>query len=211
MLRRVVPDPVQVQVILGSLLGDGRLEGTEGDRRLHIAHHRDRASTSGGSTNARCVRGARTSARGDRLEFRTIAHPVFDDLAPLFAGSDRRRARELLAPLGLAVWMTDVGRLRLRGRSVPTDAASRCAGCELGRDRLRDALRCGGDVSRGDPRWCDPRSDGWRFHGELVTQALDRAAVQLAGAGFADAILARLAQRQFMAVTARDDLTLASR
>ena len=65
------------------------------------------------------------TTRGDRLEFRTIAHPVFDDLAPLFAGTDRRRVRELLAPLGLAVWMTDVGRLRLRAEVfLPTQRAA---------------------------------------------------------------------------------------
>jgi hypothetical protein len=62
---------------------------------------------------------------GERLAFDTIAHPVFDDLAPLFAGSDRRRVRELLAPLGLAVWMTDVGRLRLRAEVfLPTQRAA---------------------------------------------------------------------------------------
>jgi hypothetical protein len=115
LLRRVVPDPVQVQVILGSLLGDGRLEGCEGERRLHIAHHRDRADYVWWKYERLGVFAARAPLlRRDRLEFRTIAHPVFDDLAPLFAGSDRRRVRELLAPLGLAVWMTDVGRLQLR-------------------------------------------------------------------------------------------------
>ena len=114
-LRRVVPDPVQVQVILGSLLGDGRLAGREGERRLHIAHHRDRAEYIWWKYERLGLFAAHApSPRGDLLEFRTIAHPVFDDLAPLFAGSDRRRARELLAPLGLAVWMTDVGRLHLR-------------------------------------------------------------------------------------------------
>ena len=110
-LRRVVPDPVQVQVILGSLLGDGRLEACEGGRRLLIAHHADRAEY--------------VWWKYDRLEFHTIAHPVFDDLAPLFAGSDRKRVRELLAPLGLAVWMTDVGRLRLRAEVfLPTQRAA---------------------------------------------------------------------------------------
>jgi len=114
-LRRVVPDPVQVQVILGSLLGDGRLEGSEGERRLRITHHCDRAEYVWWKYERLAAFAAHAPLlRGDRLEFHTIAHPVFDDLAPLFAGSDRRRVRELLAPLGLAVWMTDVGRLRLR-------------------------------------------------------------------------------------------------
>ena len=115
MLRRVVPDPVQVQVILGSLLGDGRLEGTEGDRRLRIAHHNVRAEYVWWKYERLGIFAAHTPVlRGEILELHTIAHPVFDDLAPLFAGHDRKRVRELLAPLGLAVWMTDVGRLRLR-------------------------------------------------------------------------------------------------
>ncbi len=48
--------------------------------------------------------------RDGRLSFTTIAHPVFDDLSTL----SRKRLVELIAPLGLAVWMTDVGRLELR-------------------------------------------------------------------------------------------------
>lgn len=124
-LRRVVPDPVQVQVILGSLLGDGRLEGSEGERRLRIVHHLDRAEYVWWKYERLGAFAAHAPLlRGDRLEFHTIAHPVFDDLTPLFAGSDRKRVRELLAPLGLAVWMTDVGRLRLRPEVfLPTQRA----------------------------------------------------------------------------------------
>jgi hypothetical protein len=125
-LRRVVPDPVQVQVILGSLLGDGRLEGRAGERRLRIAHHADRAEYVWWKYERLGVFAAHAPLlRGERLEFRTIAHPVFDDLAPLFAGPDRKRVRELLAPLGLAVWMTDLGRLRLRAEVfLPTQRAA---------------------------------------------------------------------------------------
>ncbi len=125
-LRRIVPDPVQVQVILGSLLGDGRLEDCEGGRRLRIAHHADRAEYVWWKYERLSAFAAHAPLlRGDRLEFHTIAHPVFDDIAPLFAGSDRRRVRELLAPLGLAVWMTDVGRLRLRAEVfLPTQRAA---------------------------------------------------------------------------------------
>lgn len=124
--RRVVPDPVQVQVILGSLLGDGRLEGCDGERRLYIAHHQDRADYVWWKYDRLGVFADHAPAlSGERLEFRTIAHPVFDDLAPLFAGTDRRRVRALLAPLGLAVWMTDVGRLRLRAEVfLPTQRAA---------------------------------------------------------------------------------------
>ncbi|MDQ6873187.1 MAG: hypothetical protein M3037_14480, partial [Gemmatimonadota bacterium] len=43
-LRRLSPDPVQFQVILGSLLGDARIIGGPFERRLHIAHARTRAS-----------------------------------------------------------------------------------------------------------------------------------------------------------------------
>jgi hypothetical protein len=120
-LRRVVPDPVQVQVILGSLLGDGRIEGRAGERRLHIAHHRDRAEYVWWKYERLGLFAAHAPAlAGDCLEFRTIAHPVFDDLAPLFAGTDRRRVCGLLA-----VWMTDVGRLRLRAEVfLPTQRAA---------------------------------------------------------------------------------------
>jgi len=125
-LRRVVPDPVQIQVILGSLLGDGRLEGCEGERRLRIAHHQGRAEYVWWKYERLGIFAAHAPLlRGDQLEFHTIAHPVFDDVAPLFAGSDRKRVRELLAPLGLAVWMTDVGRLRLRAEVfLPTQRAA---------------------------------------------------------------------------------------
>lgn len=120
MLRRVVPDPVQIQVILGSLLGDGRLEGDEGERRLRIAHNCARAEYVWWKYERLGVFAAHVPLlRGDQLEFHTITHPVFDDVAPLFAGSDRKRVRRLLAPLGLAVWMTDVGRLRLRAEVFP--------------------------------------------------------------------------------------------
>jgi hypothetical protein len=102
---------VQFQVILGSLLGDGRIVGGPFDRRLLIAHHRARASylwwkydRLGG------LAGEAPVERDGRLSFTTIAHPFFDDLATL----PRKRLVELLAPLGLAVWMTDVGRLELR-------------------------------------------------------------------------------------------------
>src|SRR5439155_23127009 len=46
----------------------------------------------------------------------------------------------------------------------------------------------------------------------LMAQVLDRAAVQLAGAGFADAhLLRRLAERERIPVVAREDLTLPRR
>lgn len=109
--RRLSPDPVQFQVILGSLLGDGRIVGGPFDRRLMIAHHRARAAylwwkydRLGG------LAGEPPAERDGRLSFTTIAHPFFDDLATL----PRKRLVDLLAPLGLAVWMTDVGRLELR-------------------------------------------------------------------------------------------------
>jgi len=125
-LRRIVPDPVQVQVILGSLLGDGRLDGAPGERLLRIVHHQERAEYVWWKyERLGCFAAHAPLLRGDVLEFHTIAHPVFDDLAPLFQAPGRRRVRELLAPLGLAVWMTDVGRLRLRAEVfLPTQRAA---------------------------------------------------------------------------------------
>jgi hypothetical protein len=110
-LRRLSPDPVQVQVILGSLLGDARIVGGPLERRLMMSHQLARASylwwkydRLGG------LAGDAPIERDGRLSFMTVAHPFFDDLATL----SRARLIELIAPLGLAVWMTDVGRLELR-------------------------------------------------------------------------------------------------
>ena len=59
------------------------------------------------------------------MSFTTIAHPLFDDLAVL----PRRRLVELIAPLGLAVWMTDLGRLELRPDAfLPTQRRLALAG-----------------------------------------------------------------------------------
>lgn len=110
-LRRLSPDPVQFQVILGSILGDGRIVGGPFERRLAIAHHRTRASYVWWKYDRlAALAGDAPAERDDRLSFTTIAHPLFDDLATL----SRKRLLELIAPLGLAVWMTDVGRLELR-------------------------------------------------------------------------------------------------
>jgi hypothetical protein len=106
-LRRLSPDPVQFQVIIGSLLGDARIVGGPFERRLSIAHHSARAAYVWWKYDRLGALAAEAPvARDGRLGFTTIAHPFFDDLATL----PRRRLVELIAPLGLAVWMTDVGR-----------------------------------------------------------------------------------------------------
>lgn len=116
--RRLVPDDAQVQIILGSLLGDARLEGPAGDRRMRVAHRVDRAAYVWWKYERLVTLAEIAPERsGGLIGFHTIAHPLFDDLAPLFASRRARRSRivrDLLAPLGLAVWMTDVGRLELR-------------------------------------------------------------------------------------------------
>ena len=125
--RRIVPDDAQVQIVLGSLLGDARIEGPAGARCIRIAHSVARADyvwwkyerlvQFADGAPARLGAGGMPARLGDRIGFRTIAHPLFDDLAPLFAahrGARSRVVRDLLAPLGLAVWMTDIGRLELR-------------------------------------------------------------------------------------------------
>jgi hypothetical protein len=110
-LRRLSPDPVQFQVILGSLLGDGRIVGGPFDRRLAIGHRIDRAPYVWWKYDRLGALAAEPPAERDgRLSFTSIAHPLFDDLSTL----SRKRLVELIAPLGLAVWMTDVGRLELR-------------------------------------------------------------------------------------------------
>lgn len=117
-IGRVPPDPVQFQVMLGSLLGDARLVGPPRERRLRIAH--------------RAVRRDYVLWKYDRLltftaaypraigpgllGFETVSHPIFDDLARQLADRFSRQdlIERLLRPLGLAVWLTDVGRLDLR-------------------------------------------------------------------------------------------------
>ena len=127
-LRRLPPDPVQFQVILGSLLGDACLVGAPGLRRLRIVHRADRAAyILWKRERLGALIDAPPRLREDgQLELRTIVHPLFDDLAPLFQESARcdspkrvRRAEvlELLAPLGLAVWMADLERLELRAEA----------------------------------------------------------------------------------------------
>ncbi|HZP97115.1 MAG TPA: hypothetical protein VFC31_12365 [Candidatus Limnocylindria bacterium] len=121
--RRLVPDAVQVQIVLGSLLGRARIEGAAGERRMRVAHGVADAEYAWWKYDRL---GALTAdppvVRGDEIAFATIAHPLFDELAPFFV--TRRGARTvhaLLAPLGLAVWMSDRGRLRLRAELfVPT-------------------------------------------------------------------------------------------
>lgn len=117
-LRRVVPEAAQVQVILGSLLGDARLLGRAGARRMRIAHRAERGEYVWWKyERLGWFAAGAPSPSGGLVAFHTIVHPLFDDLAPLFLGPGARGrvVRDLLAPLGLAVWLTDVGRLELRG------------------------------------------------------------------------------------------------
>lgn len=125
-MRRLAPDPVQFQIILGSLLGDGRLVGDASARRLRIAH----AATRAGYVQWKYERLGPLAAeaplgRAGVVSFTTVAHPLFDDLAAL----PRQRLIELIAPLGLAVWMTDLGRLEMRPDAfLPTQRSLALAG-----------------------------------------------------------------------------------
>jgi len=117
-LSRVPPDPVQFQVILGSLLGDGRLVGVPRQRRLRIVHRavrRDYVLWKYERLGPFASEAPR-DYEGDLVGFETVTHPLFDDLARLFADRFARHdvIERLLRPLGLAVWLSDVGRLELR-------------------------------------------------------------------------------------------------
>ncbi len=117
--RRIAPDEVQVQVILGCLLGDAVLLGRAGARRMRVVHAVDRAAYAAWKVDRLGVLVALPLAReAERVWFETIPHPLFDDLAPFFYGPegkrvDRQRVLDRLAPLGLAVWMSDLGRTRI--------------------------------------------------------------------------------------------------
>jgi hypothetical protein len=132
-LRRISPDPVQFQVILGSLLGDGRLVGASRQRRLRISHRADR----GDYVLWKYARLGPFPAEPPReyeaglLGFETVIHPIFDDLARLFGDRFARHDMidRLLRPLGLAVWLCDVGRLELRSNAfLPAQRALALAG-----------------------------------------------------------------------------------
>ncbi|HEV8535069.1 MAG TPA: hypothetical protein VGR87_05025 [Candidatus Limnocylindria bacterium] len=115
-LRRIPPDPVQFQVIFGSLLGDGRLVGRPRERRLRIAHSTSRADYVRWKYDRLGPFAANPPETGNGLTgFQTVTHPLFDDLARLLGDPFARRdaIARLLRPLGLAVWLADVGRLDL--------------------------------------------------------------------------------------------------
>ena len=108
-LRRLAPDPVQLQVIVGSLLGDARISGRVGHRRMEIAHQRHAYARWKYERLGSFAAGWPLRVAG-LTQFQTIVHPVFDDLALL----DRTGLLALTGPLGLAVWLTDLGRIELR-------------------------------------------------------------------------------------------------
>ena len=119
-LRRIPPDPVQFQVIFGSLLGDCRLVGLPRQRRLRIAHSGRRSDYVRWKYDRLGAFAADPPELRDGLaQFETITHPLFDDLARIFATRYSRHDAivRLLRPLGLAVWLADVGRLELRAES----------------------------------------------------------------------------------------------
>ncbi|MEK6620020.1 MAG: hypothetical protein AABZ26_03485 [Chloroflexota bacterium] len=132
--RRIPLDEIQLQVVFGSLLGDAMLVGDAGARRLRVGHAADRlpyATWKYERLGALVAVAPRVT--GAVVTFETVAHPVFDDLAHLFY-RDRTRPRmkavrrdavlARLTPLGLAVWMSDVGRLQLRADSfIPAQEA----------------------------------------------------------------------------------------
>jgi hypothetical protein len=113
--RRIAPDEVQVQIILGSLLGDGVLHGEPGRRRLSVVHSMRRlAYASWKHDRLDTLVAMPLRSDGDLVWFETIPHPLFDDLASFVEAGEqrvsRRRLLPRLAPLGLAVWLSDVGR-----------------------------------------------------------------------------------------------------
>ena len=122
-LRRLAPDPVQLQVIVGSLLGDGRIAGQVGRRQLHISHQRHAYARWKYERLGPLAAGWPLRV-AELTQFTTIPHPVFDDLA----GLDRTGLLELTGPLGLAVWLSDLGRVELRLDSfLPSQQVALCA------------------------------------------------------------------------------------
>jgi len=118
---RIPPDPVQFQVMLGSLLGNGQLVGLPRQRRLRIAHRVERHGYVMWKYDRLGPFAAAAPAprAGGLVGFETASHPIFDDLARVFANRFSRHdaIERLLRPLGLAVWLCDVGRLELNANA----------------------------------------------------------------------------------------------
>jgi hypothetical protein len=112
--RRLVPDQAQLQIILGSLLGGARIEGPAGQRYMRVEEEVERARYVWWKyERLACFTDSPPVGCGAVVGFRTIRHPLFDDLAPLVTHRRARLAR-MLSPLGIAVCMTDGGRLEIR-------------------------------------------------------------------------------------------------
>lgn len=134
LLRRIAPNPDQLQVILGSLVGRGRLVGVARERRLRIALPASRANYVLWKYDRLQPFTLNSPRReGENLAFETVAHPLFDDIAALFEDLPLRTsavddaALRLLRPLGVAVLLADLGRLQLRGAGLTTSFSQRDA------------------------------------------------------------------------------------
>ena len=99
-----MPDEAQVQIILGSLLGDARIEGGAGARRLSISEAAPRERYVWWKyERLAALADEPPMTRDGRVSFRTIAHPLFDEVIAL----PRRRVAGLLTALGRSVRRTD--------------------------------------------------------------------------------------------------------
>src|SRR5258706_9051554 len=91
--RRLVPDDAQVQIILGSLVGDARIAGEAGERHMRVAHRADRAEYVWWKYERLVAFEDQPQERaGDVVGFVTIPHTLFDDLAPLFVSHGASRS-----------------------------------------------------------------------------------------------------------------------
>jgi len=99
-----VPDESQVQIILGSLLGDARIEGGAGARRLSISEAAPRERYVWWKyERLAALADEPPMTRDGRVSFSTIAHPLFDEVIAL----PRTRLAGLLTALGRSVRRTD--------------------------------------------------------------------------------------------------------
>ena len=93
-----------MQIILGSLLGDGCIEGPAGTRRMFIAEAAERERYVWWKYERLAALADEPPTRRDgHVSFRTIVHPIFDDVVEL----PRTRVTKLLTALGRSVWRTD--------------------------------------------------------------------------------------------------------
>ncbi len=125
--------PVQTEVLIGTILGDGTLQPRKSDARLHIKHSLNQLSlveykrqvfSNITCMSTRVFKQQVGKKNYNFAEFVTLTHPEFTRFYRLFYRNGKKvvpkNIREGLSSLGLAVWIMDDGASEYSGLSIQT-------------------------------------------------------------------------------------------